>query len=66
MGTIGEGVETVEQAQALMKMGCSTVQGFLFSEPRPARALEGMLADAAHAHREVWEMNHTLPLLRAV
>ncbi len=65
MGTIGEGVETVEQAHTLLKMGCSTAQGFLFSEPRPARALEGMLADAAHAHREVWQMNKTIPMLRA-
>ena len=66
MGTIGEGVETVEQAQTLLKMGCSTVQGFLFSEPRPARALEGMLADAAQAHREVWQMTRPAPLRRVV
>ncbi len=66
MGTIGEGVETIEQAQSLMKMGCCTVQGFLFSEPRPARALEGMLTDAAHAHREIWQMTKVKQMLRAV
>jgi diguanylate cyclase (GGDEF)-like protein/PAS domain S-box-containing protein len=30
---IAEGVETAQQAQALYRLGCATVQGFLFSEP---------------------------------
>ncbi|MGE5047283.1 MAG: EAL domain-containing protein, partial [Deltaproteobacteria bacterium] len=30
---IAEGVETAQQAQALYRLGCAAVQGFLFSEP---------------------------------
>jgi diguanylate cyclase (GGDEF)-like protein len=32
---IGEGVETVEQADALSSMGCYLVQGYYFGRPRP-------------------------------
>jgi diguanylate cyclase (GGDEF)-like protein/PAS domain S-box-containing protein len=36
---IAEGVETAQQAQALYRLGCGAVQGFLFSEPlEPADA----------------------------
>lgn len=33
MSTLAEGVETQEQANALMKMGCSVAQGFFYSKP---------------------------------
>lgn len=36
MSTTAEGVETREQLLRLMKEGCSEVQGYLFSGPRPA------------------------------
>ena len=40
-----EGVETPEQAGYLMKRGCDSLQGFLFSKPKPA----GELPDALSA-----------------
>jgi diguanylate cyclase (GGDEF)-like protein/PAS domain S-box-containing protein len=32
---VAEGVETVEQSEYLLKFGCQTVQGFLYSKPKP-------------------------------
>ena len=43
---VAEGVETVEQLSLLRSEGCSEVQGFLFSRPRPAQDVETMLSDA--------------------
>ncbi|WRL49322.1 EAL domain-containing protein [Luteimonas sp. R10] len=34
--TIGEGVETEQQRQVLMQLGCQYGQGFLYGHPRPA------------------------------
>lgn len=38
-GVVAEGVETEVQRQALLGMGCRTMQGYLFSRPLPAAAL---------------------------
>lgn len=38
MDTLAEGVETLEQAQALQRLGCSVCQGFFYAEPLPAEA----------------------------
>jgi diguanylate cyclase (GGDEF)-like protein len=40
---VGEGVETVEQAQSLMEIGCDELQGYLFSRPVPAAEFEQFL-----------------------
>lgn len=40
---IAEGVETEEQAAMLLEMGCDNAQGFYFSRPVDAAALESML-----------------------
>ncbi len=32
---VAEGVETIEQSEFLLKLGCETVQGFLYSKPKP-------------------------------
>ena len=42
---VAEGVETPEQAEWLKDRGCDTVQGYLFSPPRPASEIDGWLAD---------------------
>ncbi|MDD4912683.1 MAG: EAL domain-containing protein [Sideroxydans sp.] len=39
MGIVAEGVETDEQYQALLEMGCEVVQGFGVAEPMPAASL---------------------------
>lgn len=36
---IGEGIEQIEQREALIELGCGRGQGFLFSDPRPAHSL---------------------------
>jgi len=50
---VAEGVETVEQADALRQLGCRLGQGFLFHRPVPAVELEQLLearpASAARA-----------------
>lgn len=38
MGVVAEGVETEEQLRLLMRMGCTHLQGYLFSPPLPASA----------------------------
>jgi len=42
--TIAEGVETVEQLEALRLHGCDSVQGFLLSRPVPGAQVPSMLA----------------------
>jgi diguanylate cyclase (GGDEF)-like protein len=48
IATTAEGVETVAQLNALVADGCTEMQGYLFSPPRPAAEVAGLLA-AAHA-----------------
>jgi diguanylate cyclase (GGDEF)-like protein len=43
--SIGEGVETEEQRQRLVDLGCNEVQGFLFARPMPATELGNLLSD---------------------
>ena len=39
LGTVAEGVETAEQLQRLVTMGCSEIQGFLVAYPLPVSSL---------------------------
>jgi diguanylate cyclase (GGDEF)-like protein len=45
ISTTAEGVETNEQFALLRLEGCTEVQGYLFSPPRPAEDVERMLAE---------------------
>jgi len=42
--TTAEGVETEAQFDLLRRAGCTQVQGYLFSPPRPAAEVEKMLS----------------------
>jgi diguanylate cyclase (GGDEF)-like protein len=44
IATTAEGVETSAQLELLRREGCTQVQGYLFSKPRPAAEVEGMLS----------------------
>ncbi len=48
MTTTAEGVETEAQRQVLSDLGCSEMQGYLFSPPRPAAQIRQLFA----THRE--------------
>ena len=43
MVTVAEGVERPDQLARLRDEGCAEVQGYLFSVPRPASAIPGLL-----------------------
>jgi EAL domain-containing protein (putative c-di-GMP-specific phosphodiesterase class I) len=45
MSVVAEGVETEAQLDHVRRLGCTSVQGYLFSPPVPPEVLERMLAD---------------------
>jgi diguanylate cyclase (GGDEF)-like protein len=45
--TITEGIETEEQKENVLKMGCSYAQGFLFAKPMPPKEMPNFLANIA-------------------
>jgi EAL domain-containing protein (putative c-di-GMP-specific phosphodiesterase class I) len=49
MTIIAEGVETEEQLKHVELEGCTEVQGFLFSPPRPASEIPFIIARLAQA-----------------
>jgi diguanylate cyclase (GGDEF)-like protein/PAS domain S-box-containing protein len=51
--TTAEGVETKEQLASLTAEGCNEVQGFLFSQPRPAAEVEHILDELTPAREAV-------------
>ena len=44
MTTTAEGVETEQQREALRALGCSEMQGYLFSAPKPAADVRALLS----------------------
>jgi diguanylate cyclase (GGDEF)-like protein len=50
MKTTAEGVETQEQLDKLREEGCTEVQGYLFSRPRPASELPALIERLQHIH----------------
>lgn len=44
MPVIAEGIETVEQADYMLSIGCDYIQGFLYSRPIPTEAYEKLFA----------------------
>ena len=43
MTTVAEGVETETQRALLHQLGCTEMQGYLFSAPKPAREVRPLL-----------------------
>jgi predicted signal transduction protein with EAL and GGDEF domain len=50
---LAEGVETAEQAGALLALGCRAMQGFLFSRPVPAEHVRASIAAAQSVARRI-------------
>ena len=44
MTTVAEGVETRDQRELLSRLGCTEMQGYLFSAPRPAAEVKPFFA----------------------
>jgi diguanylate cyclase (GGDEF)-like protein/PAS domain S-box-containing protein len=51
METTAEGVETEQQREKVAAEGCTEMQGFLFSRPRPAREIEELYFPQLQAER---------------
>jgi EAL domain-containing protein (putative c-di-GMP-specific phosphodiesterase class I) len=51
LGTVAEGIETEDQADALRRVGCQFGQGYLFARPLDPVALDAYLRDWAEARR---------------
>ena len=51
---IGEGVESLRQMEVLHRLGCSLMQGFLFSRPIPPDDLERWLEQTVLPRRAPW------------
>jgi diguanylate cyclase (GGDEF)-like protein len=47
MITTAEGVETLQQRETVQNLGCTQMQGYLFSVARPAHEIRGLLAASA-------------------
>jgi len=45
MTTTAEGVETEQQKQALIALGCTEMQGYLFSPARPVAEIRKLLSN---------------------
>jgi predicted signal transduction protein with EAL and GGDEF domain/DNA-binding response OmpR family regulator len=51
---VAEGVETLRQMDVLHRLGCSVMQGFLFSKPLPASELEQWLESTVLPRKAPW------------
>ena len=51
LDVVAEGVEELEQAEALAGLGCTLAQGFLFARPQPADVVSEMLASGGRCQR---------------
>ncbi len=52
MRTVAEGIETLDQAEAVVAAGCDELQGFFFSAPVPAEAVSRVIVQCSSQLRE--------------
>ena len=48
--TVAEGVETIDQHDAAVQLGCSMIQGYWYSRPVPVDEIAGTIARIASRH----------------
>jgi diguanylate cyclase (GGDEF)-like protein/PAS domain S-box-containing protein len=49
LAVVAEGIESPEEAEALLELGCHIGQGFLFAKPLPIEAMDELLASGTSA-----------------
>ncbi len=59
MAVTAEGIETLAQLRAVREQGCFEVQGFLFSQPRPAAEIADLIE--ALPHSPLWQSVEEAP-----
>jgi diguanylate cyclase (GGDEF)-like protein len=58
LNVVAEGVETIEQFELLRSINCDAVQGFFFSRPVTATALETMIINGSYWHQNLAHPHH--------
>ncbi|MDE3086821.1 MAG: EAL domain-containing protein [Acidobacteriota bacterium] len=53
---VAEGVERPSQLDAVLRVGCAAVQGYLFSPPRPPEDVEELVEGPEPAERRAWAL----------
>jgi sensor c-di-GMP phosphodiesterase-like protein len=51
---VAEGVETLRQMEVLHRLGCTVMQGFLFSRPKMPDEIEAWLAETVLPKKAPW------------
>lgn len=65
VATVAEGVETQEQADMLLRLGCDIGQGWLFGRPLPPGDLPGFLSGRSPSSSTSYPSGNVLPNLEA-
>ncbi|MCR4821459.1 MAG: EAL domain-containing protein [Treponema sp.] len=68
IGTVCEGVETLEHAQYLKEIGCERLQGWYYGRPQPGEITKGLVHDEKHNYetsdeQEYWNKIAGIDLL---
>lgn len=50
MGTVAEGIETLDELNAVTRAGCNRAQGFFIGRPVPVAELDAVLSECAQRH----------------